>query len=277
MQTRQFSSHPSRRKEAPKDDEAEPEEKDESQTKAEKLEGELEQAPRTEDAAEAKKDSSVPDPIPQPDGKVAAGSGGTGDSGPGSGSSNDGGKGRGRKPSIERQLSKPTVPEHYPQVMAIPIAKRPLFPGFYKAITIRDRNVVDAINEMIKRGQPYVGAFLFKDETADKDIIEKLDDVHDVGVFAQITSAFPVHGDEHSLTAVLYPHRRIKMTALMPPSVTHQGGSAPPMVEVQELKDDKPKPETASGDVVASFEEPNKDQPSQLAIYEPTSFLSTLR
>lgn len=273
VQTRQFSSHPSRRKEAPKDDEAEPEEKDESQTKAEKLEGELEQAPRTEDAAEAKKDSSVPDPIPQPDGKAAAGSGGIGDSGAGSGSGNDGGKGRGRKPSIERQLSKPTVPEHYPQVMAIPIAKRPLFPGFYKAITIRDRNVVDAINEMIKRGQPYVGAFLFKDETADKDIIEKLDDVHDVGVFAQITSAFPVHGDEHSLTAVLYPHRRIKMTALMPPSVTHQGGSAPPMVEVQELKDDKAKPETASGDVVASFEEPNKDQPSQLAIYEPTSFL----
>lgn len=273
VQTRQFSSHPSRRKDALKDDDAETEERSESQTKADKVEGELEQAPRTEDAAEAKKDNSVPDPIPQPDGKAAAGGGGTGDAGAGSGASNDGGRGRGRKPSIERQLSKPTVPENYPQVMAIPIAKRPLFPGFYKAITIKDRNVVEAINEMIKRGQPYVGAFLFKDETADKDVIEKLEDVHDVGVFAQITSAFPVHGDEHSLTAVLYPHRRIKMTALMPPQVTSQGGNAPPVAEIQELKDDKTKPDTSSGDVVASFEEPNKDQPTQLTIYEPTSFL----
>lgn len=275
LQTRQFSSQPSRRKEAPKDDDAEAEQKEESAAKAEKVEGELEQAPRTEDAAEAKKDSSIPDPIPQPDGKAAAGAGGAGDSGAGSGSGNDGSRGRGRKPSIEQknQIAKATVPEHYPQVMAIPIAKRPLFPGFYKAITIRDRNVVDAINEMIKRGQPYVGAFLFKDETADKDIIEKLDDVHEVGVFAQITSAFPVHGDEHSLTAVLYPHRRIKMTALMPPQAAANKDNMPTMAEVSEVKDDKTKPDAPSGDVVASFEEPNKDSPTQLTIYEPTSFL----
>ena len=108
--------------------------------------------------------------------------------------------------------------------MAIPIARRPLFPGFYKAITIRDPNVVAAIQEMMKRGQPYVGAFLFKDESADKDVIENMDDVHDVGVFAQITSAFPVHGDENGLTAVLYPHRRIKMSSLIAPrGVTQKG------------------------------------------------------
>ncbi len=75
--------------------------------------------------------------------------------------------------------------------MAIPIAKRPLFPGFYKAITIRDPNVAAAITESIKRGQPYVGAFLFKDENADDDVIRNPDDAYDVGVFAQITSAFP--------------------------------------------------------------------------------------
>ncbi|KAJ9658352.1 ATP-dependent Lon protease pim1 [Neophaeococcomyces mojaviensis] len=274
LQIRDFSSYPSRRKEKPKDDEPAPQE-EESSTKAEKVESELEQAPRTEDGAEAQKNSSVPDPIPQPDGKAAAGGSGAGDSGQGSGSGSDGSKGRGRKPSVEKQLSKPTVPENYPQVMAIPIAKRPLFPGFYKAITIRDRNVIEAIQEMIKRGQPYVGAFLFKDEASDKDIIEKLDDVHDVGVFAQITSAFPVHGDEHSLTAVLYPHRRIKMTALMPPRPTDQKAGAPSVVEVQPVKDEKSKPDAAAppGDVVASFEEPNKDQPTQMTIYEPTSFL----
>lgn len=135
--------------------------------------------------------------------------------------------------------------------------------------------MVDAIQEMIKRGQPYVGAFLFKDENADKDIIEKVEDVHDVGVFAQITSAFPVHGDEHSLTAVLYPHRRIKMTALMPPRPAEQKEGALPVVEVVPVKDDTPKSEGdhTQGDVVASFEEANKEQQKHLAIYEPTSFL----
>jgi hypothetical protein len=33
----------------------------------------------------------------------------------------------------------------------------------------------------MKRGQPYVGAFLFKDDNADGDVIEKLDDVYDTG------------------------------------------------------------------------------------------------
>lgn len=276
LQSRLFSSQPSRRKEKPKDDGPLAQENEE---KAEKLENELDQAPSTIDSAEAKKDS-IPEASPQPDGKAAAGGDGPGDAGQGvgAGSGSDGGRGRGKKGTIERQLSKPTVPENYPQVMAIPIAKRPLFPGFYKAITIRDRNVVEAIQEMIKRGQPYVGAFLFKDESADKDVIEKLDDVHEVGVFAQITSAFPVHGDEHSLTAVLYPHRRIKMTALMPPRKGDEKEGAPPIVEILPVKEQdtkKPEGDASQGDVVASFEEAkeSKEIQKQLAIYEPTSFL----
>ena len=161
--------------------------------------------------------------------------------------------------------------------MAIPIAKRPLFPGFYKAITIRDPAVVAAIQEMMKRGQPYVGAFLFKDEATDKDIIEKMEDVHDVGVFAQITSSFPVNGEQTSLTAVLYPHRRIRMTALMPPSRDQTKEHIHSVVEVQPVRDEKPKgqdgTEESQGDVVASFEEPAKDPSTHLAVYEPTAFL----
>ncbi len=85
-----------------------------------------------------------------PDGRGSSASG----SPPGSGSdgSGDGGR-RGRRSGGERALQKPIVPDVYPQVMAIPIAKRPLFPGFYKAITIKDPNVASAITEMIKRGQ----------------------------------------------------------------------------------------------------------------------------
>ena len=275
LQIRQFSSQPARRKDKPPEDDSTVDIKDED-SKPKKVDSELQEARRNENNAEAKKSPAEPIPQPTGDGKPAAAAGGSGDSGASSNSGGNDDSRRGRR-SSSKQLSKPTVPDIYPQVMAIPIAKRPLFPGFYKAITIRDANVVAAIQEMIKRGQPYVGAFLFKDETADKDIIEKMDDVHDVGVFAQITSAFPVHGDEHSLTAVLYPHRRIKMSALMPPQQTVQGQQSPSVVEVEPVKDVKAKTDVATidskGDVVASFEEPNKDTPSQLAIYEPTSFL----
>lgn len=226
------------------------------------------------EAAEAKSSNSgASEPPPKsPDGKgSAAGAGGSsGDSGSG-----DSGK-RGRKPG-DKALAKPVVPEIYPQVMAIPIAKRPLFPGFYKAITIKDPNVAAAISEMIKRGQPYVGAFLFKDENADDDVIRNRDDVHDVGVFAQITSAFPMNnasGDGASLTAILYPHRRIRLSELIPPGVAD--AAVPP--EGEPMLEPIPKPAEESsqkGDVVASFEESAvapKSEPGQKS-YEPTSFL----
>lgn len=274
LQRRQFSSLPARWKDKPPEDESSKSVSEDTESKAKKVEAELDEAPRSEDTLEAKKKSES-DSIPQAgDGKPSAAGVGGGDSGSGQSAGSGDGSRRGRKPSTERSISKPTVPEIYPQVMAIPIAKRPLFPGFYKAITIRDPNVVAAIQEMIKRGQPYVGAFLFKDDTADKDVIEKMDDVHEVGVFAQITSAFPVHGDEHSLTAVLYPHRRIKMTALMPPQRGDQKEQTPSVAEVQEVKEEKTKKDgiDGKGDVVASFEEPKQDL-SQNALYEPTAFL----
>ncbi|KEF58932.1 lon protease like, mitochondrial [Exophiala aquamarina CBS 119918] len=272
LQMRQFSSHPVRRKDKPSEDDPS-NRTGEPDAKTKKVENELEEAPRTEDSAESKKSPSEPQPIAQPssDGKpAAAGSDGSSGSGQSSGSSE--GTKRGRRTT---QISKPTVPETYPQVMAIPIAKRPLFPGFYKAITIRDSNVVAAIQEMMKRGQPYVGAFLFKDEAADKDVIDKPDDVHDVGVFAQITSAFPVHGDEHSLTAVLYPHRRIKMSSLLPPSTPGEQRKVA-VAEILPADEPKPKPDgtEGKGDVVASFEESAKEQTApQATVYEPTAFL----
>ncbi|KIV89412.1 ATP-dependent protease La [Exophiala mesophila] len=270
---RQFSSHPVRRKEKPPEDDP-THSKDDQEAKVKKVDNESDEPSRTQDPPTSDKVASSPDTATQTnDAKATTASAGGGDSSPTSGSSpSSGGDGnkRGRK---NTQISKPTIPEVYPQVMAIPIAKRPLFPGFYKAITIRDPNVVAAIQEMMRRGQPYVGAFLFKDDTADKDIIEKVDDVHEVGVFAQITSAFPVHGDEHSLTAVLYPHRRIKMSSLLPPSTSQQGV---PIADVQPAKEHKAKPDgtEGQGDVVASFEETSKEPSSSpVSVYEPTAFL----
>ena len=257
---RPFATSPARRKESPSDDVPEPIPINETS---------ISQNSKS-DKIEARRSSEQPpgsSPSNPADGRGgAAAGGGSGESGSGGG---DGGK-RGKKSAAEKGIQKPTVPEIYPQVMAVPIAKRPLFPGFYKAITVRDPNVIAAIQEMLKRGQPYVGAFLFKDDASDKDIIETMDDVYDVGVFAQITSAFPVTGETDSLTVVLYPHRRIKISRLLPPKTSNTG---PTVIEAAQ---EEQKPETSTertGDVVASFEEASPDKESESKGYEITSFL----
>ncbi|KAF7351073.1 Lon protease-like protein, mitochondrial [Mycena sanguinolenta] len=122
-------------------------------------------------------------------------------------------------PPPQGSIAKQSVPEVYPQVLALPIARRPLFPGFYKAVVVRNPAVVAAIKDMVKRGQPYLGAFLLKDENTDSDVITDVSTVHPVGVFAQITSVFTAAGEggegEEGLTAVLYPHRRVVITELL--------------------------------------------------------------
>ncbi|CAL1717141.1 unnamed protein product [Somion occarium] len=147
----------------------------------------------------------------------------------------------------QTSISKQSVPENYPEVLALPIARRPLFPGFYKAVVIRNPAVVAAIKEMMRRGQPYLGAFLLKDEHADSDVITDLNQVHSVGVFAQITSVFAANTGptgnndekEEGLTAVLYPHRRIKITDL----VKTGGTAATASIEaVKEPVPEKPEP-----------------------------------
>jgi ATP-dependent Lon protease len=164
------------------------------------------------------------------------------------------------------------VPEVYPQVLALPIARRPLFPGFYKAVVIRNPAVVAAIKEMMKRGQPYLGAFLLKDENTDSDVITDLNSVHPVGVFAQITSVFTAasgspreggeEGKEEGLTAVLYPHRRIKITELV------KAGGAASTVAVENVEQDQAKTQTVTPPPSPGPIEPEAT-PEQLAKLHP--------
>lgn len=264
--TQSFSSTPARRKEKPTPPQPKKERDEGSETEVDREE----RPPKPEESSEKDgKTSDSPAAIPPSGGASESRPSGAGAGGSSSASGGgEGGGKRGRKSASDKALQKPSIPDVYPQVMAIPIARRPLFPGFYKAITIKDPNVVAAIQEMMKRGQPYVGAFLLKDENADKDVIDNMDDVHDVGVFAQITSAFPVHGDENGLTAVLYPHRRIKMSSLIPPQETAASKEEPGSQAPKEAGQEK------QGDVVASFEEAAVEQPPKDALhYEPTSFL----
>ncbi|KAL5413206.1 ATP-dependent Lon protease pim1 [Paraphaeosphaeria minitans] len=275
LSSRSFSTSMDRRKEQkPK---TSPETSEEAK---EEGEGEQNKQPKAVDDAEGvEAKSKAPEPIPRA--SDAKGSS-AGDGAAGAGG--DGG-GKKRKQS-DKSLVKPSIPDVYPQVMAIPIAKRPLFPGFYKAITIRNKEVGQAIADMVKRGQPYIGAFLLKDDEADKDVIDDPSEVYDVGTFCQVTSAFPIGADDNfAMTCVLYPHRRIKMTELKPagankpqesPSQGVEGADGASVVEntlgeaapVQE-----PEAEQAKGDVVASFEESSADSTKAPHYYEATSFL----
>ncbi|KAH8823018.1 Lon protease C-terminal proteolytic domain-containing protein [Flagelloscypha sp. PMI_526] len=144
-----------------------------------------------------------------------------------------------------------SVPEVYPRVLALPIARRPLFPGFYKSVIVRDKRVVDALSDMIKKGQPYLGAFLLKDDNSDKDVITNLDEVHPVGVFAQISTLYrtKVKNEKgelvEAMTAVLFPHRRIRITELVKAGVvsvnaeetsesTSESSSEEPIIPISE-------------------------------------------
>jgi Lon-like ATP-dependent protease len=109
--------------------------------------------------------------------------------------------------SVERV----TVPDEFPQIIPIPLNKRPLFPGFYKSLYIKDPAVIQAIHNLIERRRPYVGVFLTKDDDLQGDVVKNLDDVYRTGVFAQITNTYQTGPDSSALTVVLYPHRRIRI------------------------------------------------------------------
>ncbi|CAN1161608.1 Lon protease homolog 1, mitochondrial [Linum perenne] len=145
-------------------------------------------------------------------------------------------------------------PEDYLTVLALPLPHRPLFPGFYMPITVKDPKLMAALQEARKRQAPYAGAFLLKDEPGtDPNVVtgsesEKGTDVlkgkelfkrlHEVGTLAQISSI----SEEQ---VVLIGHRRLR--------ITEMASEEPLTVKVDHIKD---KPYNKDDDVIkaTSFE-----------------------
>lgn len=80
--------------------------------------------------------------------------------------------------------------------------------------------VIDLIRRKVKLNQPYVGVFMKKDNENESEVVEKLEEVYNVGTFAQIQELQDL-GDK--LRMVVVAHRRIKITGqiledLMPTS-----------------------------------------------------------
>ena len=134
-----------------------------------------------------------------------------------------------------------------------------------------------------------IGAFLLKDSNADSDVITSPDQVYPVGVFAQITSVFGA-GDvvgqdgktiegatgsdgekKESLTAVLYPHSRIRIDELLTErpaqsqTASEQGETSgkveKPSEVVEPVEGGKPEAEVASFELadVPTVEEIQQD------------------
>ncbi|RWR94285.1 lon protease, mitochondrial-like protein isoform X2 [Cinnamomum micranthum f. kanehirae] len=145
-------------------------------------------------------------------------------------------------------------PEDCLKVLVLPLPHRPLFPGFYMPIYVKDPKLLAALVENRKRSAPYAGAFLIKEEPTtdsspasasetEKNIYdlkgeELLKRLHEVGTLAQITS---IQGDQ----VVLIGHRRLRITEMVEED--------PLTVKVDHLKD---KPYDKDDDVIkaTSFE-----------------------
>ncbi|KAF7817969.1 lon protease-like protein 1, mitochondrial [Senna tora] len=145
-------------------------------------------------------------------------------------------------------------PEDYLTVLALPLPHRPLFPGFYMPIYVKDPKVLAALQESRKRQAPYAGAFLLKDEPeadpcvssgseTEKNVYdlkgkELFNRLHEVGTLAQISS---IAGDQ----VILIGHRRLRITEMV--------SEDPLTVKVDHLKD---KPYDKDDDIIkaTSFE-----------------------
>lgn len=98
---------------------------------------------------------------------------------------------------------------------------------------------MNLLRRKLKLRQPYVGVFLKRDKTNEKDTVDKLSDIYDVGSFCQIQE-FQDLGDKLRMVAV--SHRRIRIVQQLydeaPPDSKQKHDDA----EMTKLFDDKPSP-----------------------------------
>jgi hypothetical protein len=112
------------------------------------------------------------------------------------------------------------VPEVWPHVPVIAISRNIVFPRFIKLIELTQPQLIELIRRKVKLNQPYCGIFLKKNEENDSEVVNNINDVYNVGVFAQIHEMQDL-GDR--LRLVVMAHRRIKITGQILDS-----GEAPP-------------------------------------------------
>lgn len=100
------------------------------------------------------------------------------------------------------------IPEELPVVPVLAITRHPLFPKFIKVIEVVDKDLQKLILRKIHFNQPYVGVFLRKNDSAESELISRMDDVYDIGSFCVIHELEEVND---RLKMVVSSVRRIKL------------------------------------------------------------------
>lgn len=114
--------------------------------------------------------------------------------------------------SSSTSLVRASVPAAFPDLISVPICRRPVFPGFYKTITIKDKNVANIMGKLLKKGNPYMGIFLNSVDSDESDVIKDFNSICKIGVVAQIVNLIPMGSVS---TAIVFPHRRIRAVELL--------------------------------------------------------------
>ena len=105
-----------------------------------------------------------------------------------------------------------------PNVLALPISRRVLFPGFLMPLSITDEQLIDALTKQHQQRDnltagSYVGTFMLKDQDADPMSTDfqltSASQVHDIGTLAQIQHIAPFG---EGVQVILLGHRRIRQT-----------------------------------------------------------------
>ncbi|KRZ69264.1 Lon protease -like protein, mitochondrial [Trichinella papuae] len=114
-------------------------------------------------------------------------------------------------------LAPVVVPNVFPVVPLLLVGRRPVFPKTTLTIMhIINPSLIHLLRRKVKLGQPYAGVFLKKDENNEKEVIESLSEIYNVGTFVQIRE-MQDFGDR--LGMVLEGHRQEQDSILDQPDV----------------------------------------------------------
>lgn len=107
----------------------------------------------------------------------------------------------------EGAIVKPVIPNFFNELITISVPRRPVFPGFYKTISVKDPMISEKILENFKGGKPMLGVFLANDESIDT--ANSIEHIHKIGSVSQIVNIIP--SSINGITAIIYPHKRIRI------------------------------------------------------------------
>ncbi|XP_028906644.1 lon protease homolog, mitochondrial [Ornithorhynchus anatinus] len=136
-------------------------------------------------------------------------------------------------------LTPMTIPDVFPHVPLIAVARNPVFPRFIKIIEVKNPKLVELLRRKVRLAQPYAGVFLKKNDNNESEVVENLDEVYRTGTFVQIHEMQDL-GDK--LRMIVMGHRRIHINKQL-------------LVEPEPEPEPKPKPRRKPKPAVKSAEE----------------------